>query len=100
MTVLENILGSQKGRKLLNKTPWEAFFKWLIFQVFWSCVLFLHHLQLVWLLGAGPELTQDVACGPAALADQPLQEPDDDYPHVAGHEDQKESTHNIGNNCC
>lgn len=52
------------------------------------------------LLGAGPALTQDVACSPAALADQPLQEPDDDYPQVAGHEDQKESTHNIGNDCC
>lgn len=64
---------------------------------FW--VLFLHLLQLVLLPGGGSELTQDVACSPAALADQPLQEPDDDYPQVGGHEDEKHSTHNICKNC-
>lgn len=62
--------------------------------------MFLHLLQLVLPLGEGPELTQDVACSPAALADQPLQEPDDDYPQVGGHEGQEDSTHNVGKNCC
>lgn len=49
--------------------------------------------------GKRSELTQDVACGPAAFADQPLQEPEDDYPQVGGHEDQKDSTDNICKNC-
>lgn len=49
--------------------------------------------------GKRSELTQDVPCSPAALADQPLQKAEDDYPQVGGHEDQEDSTDNICKNC-
>lgn len=44
-------------------------------------------------------LTKDVACSPAALADQSLQETEDHNPQVAGHKYQQDPTDHIGKNC-